>query len=60
MQEESKTVSPIIRAETLGVFSSFTSHPLLPDGPGVRGAARYCNVSFFVVVSQGGTTCNNL
>jgi hypothetical protein len=51
MQEESKNVCPIVRAETLGVFSPFTSHPLLPEGPDVRGAARYCNVSFFVVVS---------
>ena len=51
MQEESKNVCPIVWAETLGVFSLFTSHPLLPEGPGVRGAARYCNVSFFVVVS---------
>ncbi len=31
MQEESKNVSPIVRAETLGVFSPFTSHPFLPD-----------------------------
>jgi hypothetical protein len=58
MQEESKNVCPIVRAETFGVFSPFISHPLLPEGPGVRGAVTYSNVSFFVVVSKGGTSCN--
>jgi hypothetical protein len=51
MQEESKNVCPVVRAETFGVFSPFISHPLLPEGPGVRGAATYSNVSFIVVVS---------
>ena len=32
MQEESKIVAPPERGDTLGEFSSFTSHPLLPGG----------------------------
>ena len=49
MQEESKNVSPIVRGETLGVFSPFTSHSLLPGGwrEGVRGAVKYSDLSFF-------------
>ncbi len=40
MQEESKNVSPIVRAETLGVFSSFTSHPFLPAGARCEGSCQ--------------------
>jgi hypothetical protein len=52
MWVRAKIVSPTGRGETLGVFSSFTSHLFCQVERGVRGAVKYSGVSFFVVIKE--------